>query len=85
MSVELENVEGVELKANYKEGHSQQNGSLPLRKRKSSLSNKVKTDLDQKSNDLSPQNSDPIREHVHQENRHSQHLVTYNSLLKAGR
>ncbi|KAI9127569.1 hypothetical protein K1719_000562 [Acacia pycnantha] len=86
VSLEIsENVEGVEPRASYKEGYSQQNGSHSLSKRNRSLSNRGKTDLDQKSNKLLPQNSDSIWEHVDKENRHSQHLRTYNSLLKDGR
>lgn len=85
MFVDLENVEGVEPNSSYKEGYPKQNGSSVLRKGGRSLRDREKTNLDQKSNKVSPQISHSTRVHVDQKNIHSQHLRTYNSLLNDGR
>ncbi|XP_028767985.1 pentatricopeptide repeat-containing protein MRL1, chloroplastic [Neltuma alba] len=82
---ELENVEGAGPRASHKEGYPHQNGSYSFKKRNRSLGNRGKTNMDQRSDELLPQNSESIREHVDQKNRHSQHLRSYNSLLKDGR
>lgn len=81
MLVYLENV-GGEPRASYNEGYPTHNG---MRNGSRSLRDREKTNLDQESNMVFPQISPSLREHVDPKKHHSQHLRTYNSLLKYGR